>query len=482
LKAWHAIGLTLLALCVLQALLVSPLIPLFLAAALVGLLLSVRFPEVLAFCAIGVGTLLSQLQIIDLGIPSVGLNLLDFLVLLMVLVAVVRWIQIRDALSHQRMVQLTVCFLAAWGVLALLKGVFEDYSIRAAFRGFRFYTYVIVTFHFAPLISSFERLRRLAIGWLLLPLVQLYLLLTGTVVYHPENPGDLVFAPDISSTATHYIPIKTYFPMLMALGLLALAGRRLHLFPRVALWGLFGLQLVVLAFSYARSTYVGAFAGLVTIFLGTIAAEIHRRGRFFLVVSKPLRLAFLAAGVTVASVLIVGSFVDLRVRASVENVINRLAFANVLNSDEAILGRLEGFRIGLRDIGKDPVFGTGLGDSADPLRAQVFHNGWLWVAASAGLPALLAALLTLGLVCARTLATLGCEPESPVLSGLRLGLLASLIMWSASTLSWTSTMNLTDVLDWGLLVGLLAVLMPRKALIEQAKGCSALGGSVNSAA
>jgi hypothetical protein len=107
------------------------------------------------------------------------------------------------------------------------------------------------------------------------------------------------------------------------------------------------------------------------------------------------------------------------------------------------------------------VFGTGLGDSVTYVRAQIFHSGWLWVAVSAGLPAALALLLVVGLTGTRTLRTLAINSETPVTSALRLGFLACLAALAGNALTWGSTLDIGDVSDWGMLLGLLAVSVPR---------------------
>jgi hypothetical protein len=131
LKAWHAIGLTLLALCVLQALLVSPRIPLFLAAALVGLLLSVRYPVMLAVGAFAIG-LMPHSYMIAWGFPVIGINFLDLAVLLMSVVVAARWREVRAALSAETLLRMLVLFVFAAGLVALAHGQFEGFGLRTA--------------------------------------------------------------------------------------------------------------------------------------------------------------------------------------------------------------------------------------------------------------------------------------------------------------------------------------------------------------
>ncbi len=472
-KPLLACGLATIVVCLAFGLLVNPLTVLI-PVVFFAFVLFLRFPEAAALLAVGAGMLLSQIQMMDLGFPSVGLNLLDFVMALMLLVVVFRWRKVQEALSARPLVRGLIWFVAAAGVVALLKGILEGYLLRTALRGFRFYFYTVVAFHFALLFGKLRQVRTVVIGWMLFAPAQLYLLATEKVIYHQHNPGKSVLAPDISSTATHYLPIKSFFPMMFAVALLALASRHLRLAVRVGLWVLIASQIVVLAFSYSRALYIGALGGLVAALVGTMMSTLRDRRNFLLNGAHALRVALGLVCICGAGFWVAGSLARMDIQSSLENVQDRLLFARVLKHDQAILGRLEGYQIGWSDIRRDPLFGTGLGDSAADIRAEVFHNGWLWIAVSAGLPAALASLAAVGLVCVKTLKTLHRSPESEVLSGLRLGLLASLVMWSLSATSSTSMMDLTDVFDWGFLMGLVTVWLPPKPLLETSGETGAL--------
>jgi O-antigen ligase len=449
--------------------------------AVVAFLLFIRFPEALALLAVGLGMLLSQIQLMDFGLPSVGLNLLDFAVLLMLMVVLLRWRAVQRVFSARRSARWLVCLVAAAGAIALLKGVLEGYLPRTALRGFRFYFYAIVAFHFAALLCELQRIRTVVIGWMLFVPAQIYLVATDTVVYHSQNPGMAVLAPDITSTATHYLPVKSFFPMMFALALLALNSRRLRWVRRAALWSLVGVQIVVLAFSYSRSLYTGAVAGLVALLLGAILAKLHGRGNVLLSGANAVRIVLGLGCICAVGVLVGGSLAGMDIRNGLESVQERFLFTRAIQQDNAILGRLEGYRIGLADVYSHPILGTGLGDSTTDMRAKIFHNGWLWIAVSAGLPALLLSLWAAGLVCLKTLKALNRSSQGEVLSALQLGFLACLVMWSVSAASATSMMDLTDVFDWGLLMGLMTVLLPPKAVREPAARRAALSAVAQAA-
>jgi O-antigen ligase len=156
-----------------------------------------------------------------------------------------------------------------------------------------------------------------------------------------------------------------------------------------------------------------------------------------------------------------------------ENLLRRALFLKESDTDAPIQDRLEGLRAGWQDIRDNPVFGTGLGDSLTYVRAQIFHSGWMWVAVSAGVPTALALLLLVGIASARTLRTLAIDSENPLVSALRLGFFACLAALAGNALTWGSTLDIGDVSDWGMLLGLLAVTVPRSSPKEVAAVCPA---------
>ncbi len=459
-KAWHAIGLTLLALCILQALLVSPQIPLFLAAAMVGLLLSVRYPVMLAVGAFAVG-LMPHAYLIAWGMPRIGINFLDLTVLLMFVVVVARWREVRAALSTESLLRVLVVFVFAAGVVALVHGQFEGFGLRTALRSFRFYFHLIVTFYFASLLPRPAQQKIVVSAWMILVLFQLFLVGTNAITYSPDDPGTLLLAPDIYWTSAHFLPLKTFYPALIALAFLAVAGRKQPMLLTAGLWTLVALEFIVLAFTYKRSQYVGLASGLLVIGLGALLVEFHRSRRFLSVHFRWLAVVFLLVVVTGAAFQLALRTVPDNAEHVQENLLRRVLFLKQADTDAPIRDRLEGLRVGWNEIRDNPMFGTGLGDSVTYVRAQIFHSGWMWVAVSAGLPAALMLLLVVGLAGTRTLRTLAINSETPVTSALRLGFLACLAALAGNAITWGSTLDIGDVSDWGLLLGLLAVTVPR---------------------
>ena len=459
-KAWHAIGLTLLALCVLQALLVSPLLPLFLAAALVVLLLSLRFPVVLAVGAFAIG-LMPHAYMIAWGFPVIGINFLDLAVLLMFVVVVARWSEVRAALSTESLLRILVVFVFAAGVVALAHGQLEGFGTRTALRSFRFYFHLLITFYFAALLARPSQQKIVVSAWMILVLVQLFLVGANGITYSPDDPGTLLLAPDIYWTSAHFLPLKTFYPALIALAILAVAGRQQPVLLTAGLWSLVALEFTVLAFTYKRSQYVGLTSGLLAVGLGALFVEFHRSRRFTAVLVRWLGVLFLLVVATGAVFQLALRTVPADAEQVQENLLRRALFLKQADSDAPIQDRLEGLRAGWNNIRDNPVFGTGLGDSVTYVRAQIFHSGWMWVAVSAGLPAALMLLLLVGLAGARTLRTLATNSEDTLASALRLGFFACLAALAGNALSWGSTLDIGDVSDWGLLLGLLAVTVPR---------------------
>ena len=459
-KTWQALGLILLALCALLGLLVSPL-ALVLPVAFFGLLLFLRYPEVLAACAFAVG-LVPEALMMAWGIPSVGLNLLDFAVLAMLGVALARWREVQAALQREKWICVFVVFVFAAGVVALMHGYLVGFGVRTAFRNFRFYFDLLVTFYFAALLRKPSQQRFVVAAWMLVVLVQIFLVSTNRIVYSKDDLGTLLLAPSINWTSTHFLPVKTFYPGLLALSILAVRDRHRRVLLSAGLWGMVGLQLIVSAFTYRRSLYVGLLAGLLVVAVGMLVAEWHRtrHGVRLLVRMGAVTLALIVASSTAFVLAVRSTSADAaQVR---ENLLKRVLFVEQMETDSPIQERLEGLRAGWNDIRSNPLLGTGLGDSVSYLRAEVFHNGWLWVPVSAGLPALLALALAIAIVGIKTLRTLGIGSETPWAWGLRLGFLASLGALAANTLFWTSTLDISDVFDWGLLLGVLTVSIPRQ--------------------
>jgi len=459
LKAWHAIGLTLLALCVLRALLVSPLIPLFLAAALAVLLLSLRFPVALAAGAFAIG-LMPHSYMIAWGLPQIGINFLDLAVLLMFVVVLARWPEVRAALSTESLLRVLVVFVFAAGVVALAHGQLEGFGTRTALRSFRFYFHVLITFHFAALLPRPAQHKIVVTAWMVLVPLQLFLVGTNTIAYSPDDSGTLLLAPDIYWTSAHFLPLKTFYPALLALAILAV-GRKQPVLLTAGLWSLVALEFIVLAFTYKRSQYVGLTSGLLAVGLGALFVEFHRSRRFLAVLFRWLAVVAFLVVVTGAAFQLALRTVPEDAEHVQENLLRRALFLNQADTDAPIQDRLEGLRAGWRDIRNNPIFGTGLGDSLTYVRAQIFHSGWLWVAVSAGVPTLLALLLLVGIASARTLRTLATNSEAPLASALRLGFFACLAALAGNALTWGSTLDIGDVSDWGMLLGLLAVSVPR---------------------
>ncbi len=458
-KSWHAIGLTLFALCILQALLASPLIPLFLAAALVVLLLSLRFPVALAAGAFAIG-LMPHSYMIAWGLPQIGINFLDLAVLLMFVVVLARWPEVRAALSTETLLRVLVVFVFAAGVVALAHGQLEGFGTRTALRSFRFYFHVLITFHFAALLPRPAQHIILISAWMVLVPLQLFLVGTNSISYSPDDPGTLLLAPDIYWTSAHFLPLKTFYPALLALAMLAV-GRKQPVLLTAGLWSLVALEFTVLAFTYKRSQYVGLTSGLLAVGLGALFVEFHRSRRFLAVLFRWLAVVVFLVVVTGAAFQLALRSVPEDAEHVQENLLRRALFLQESDTDAPIQDRLEGLRVGWNDIRDNPVFGTGLGDSVTYVRAQIFHSGWLWVAVSAGLPAALALLLVVSLTGTRTLRTLAIHSEPPLTSALRLGFLACLVSLAGNAMTWGSTLDIGDVSDWGLLLGLLAVTAPR---------------------
>jgi len=398
--------------------------------------------------------LMSQIQMIELGIPSVGINLFDFVVAGMAVSVLFRWRAVKDSLRQARAVQVLLCGACLLATAALAKGILSGYPLRVGLRNFRFYIYTVIIFHFAVLLSKEKQLQRIMIGWACFAPVQLVLAGTGTVAYSIYNLGNDVFATTISSTNIHFLPIKSYFPVTLALGLLALAGRQLGWGPKLALWALAGFQLVVAFFSYSRSVYMGMLGGLASIAAGAIIGRVRGGAPFLRVAGTLLRVLATLIVVSGITLWAVGSATGADTREALNSIVDRFLFVRVIHQDPAITERLEGFEVGWRDVASSPLLGTGLGSAADPGRAAVFHSGWFWIAASAGVPTLLLMLAAFFLVIRATLKTLGGPGQGPVLSGFQLGIMASLVAWTVSTATQTSTMDLTDVFDWGFLLGL----------------------------
>ena len=470
-KAWHAIGLTLFGLCILWALLASPLIPLFLAAALVMLLLSVRYPVMLAAGAFAIG-LMPHSYMIAWGLPQIGINLLDLAVLLMFVVVLARWPEVRTALSTESLLRVLVVFVFAAGVVALAHGQMEGFGTRTALRSFRFYFHVLITFHFAALLPRPSQHIIMVAGWMVLVPLQLFLVGTNTISYSPDDPGTLLLAPDIYWTSAHFLPLKTFYPALLALAILAV-GRKRPVLLTAGLWSLVALEFTVLAFTYKRSQYVGLTSGLLAIGLGALFVEFHRSRRFLAVLFRWLAVAVFLAVVTGAAFQLALRTVPEDAEHVQENLLRRALFLQESDTDAPIQDRLEGLRAGWRDIRDNPIFGTGLGDSLSYVRAQIFHSGWMWVAVSAGVPTVLALLLLVGIASARTLRTLAIDSEIPLTSAMRLGFFACLAALAGNALTWGSTLDIGDVSDWGLLLGLLAVSMPRCSSKEVRAVCPA---------
>jgi hypothetical protein len=472
LKAWHAIGLTLLALCILRALLASPLIPLFLAAALVVLLLSLRSPVVLAVGAFAIGQM-PHSYLIAWGLPLIGINFLDLAVLLMCVVVLARWSEVRAALSTESLLRILVVFVFAAGLVALAHGQLEGFGMRTALRSFRFYFHFMITFYFAALLARPSQQKIVVSAWMILVLVQLFLVGTNVITYSPDDPGTLLLAPDIYWTSTHFLPLKTFYPALIALAILAVSGRKQPMLLTAGLWSLVAFEFTVLAFTYKRSQYVGLTSGLLAVGLGALFVEFHRSRRYTAVLFRWLGVVFLLVVGTSAAFQLALRTVPEDAEHVQENLLRRALFLNQADTDAPIQDRLEGLRAGWRDIRDNPIFGTGLGDSLTYARAQIFHSGWMWVAVSAGLPAAIMLLLVVCLAGARTLRTLATNSEAPLASALRLGFFACLAALAGNALSWGSTLDIGDVSDWGLLLGLLAVSMPRRSQKEVTAVCPA---------
>lgn len=430
--------------------------------------LMVRYAELHALCAIAIPMLMSERAIRGLGIPALGFNVLDFCVAAMIPAILLRRSEVMERLyCRRRFVTYGVWFVVIAGVVGLAKGYVDGYPLRTALRDFRFYFYLPVMYHFSGLFGDVGQLRRLAIGWMGVAVLHRWMVYEGFLVYIYSAPGlqpkPQMFQSLVAFASTHHVPLKSYFPMLIGVALLLVASRHFSLGTKVVLALWIAFELVVLGFSYNRSSYLavlGAFVGTMVIVAGvrvlSVGGAIRLAGRLALfwsgVVLLTVAVFFLISVLHSLDPPMAMRHIGARVWSSVRGIVGS---AEMQDLDASVRERMEGWQIALRDVAGQPITGTGLGNSGTYLRAMAFHNIYLWMAASVGAPAAIVfvfAIVACGMTCLRSLRF---TSDSSPLPGYWVGFLACMCALSIVGVFAPYITNFVHLTEWGFVLGLL---------------------------
>ena len=407
-----------------------------------------RFPVVLAVGAIAVSMVFAETTITRLGVG--GLNIVDAAVLMMVPVCVVHFRLVSTRL-YARPHAAALWLLALLAAAGVLHGLLAGHEFRGILRDLRFYVYLLVTFHFAAVLDVRRDVPILAIAWGVLFVVQLWLVSSGRLIYNPAEAGSDMFGGYAWNSATHFLPVKSFAPLFFALAVV-LSARAAIVPVKAALLAFVAAVLLILMFTYSRSLYVACLAGAVAVVLFCSRAS-NRGWRSYLTV--PAAVVCLAA---VLSAVTIGVAPVLSPEAaagiSLENIRGR--FASIAQSDASIEDRRYGVERALASISASPVLGTGLGGATTYWDGAEFHNSYLWMARQLGLPAVcLFVTLLLGTLLQNWRA-LGRSSAEPRLRAMWIGLASFLVAMSVIAVGQPLLTNIVSILEWGLLLGLLA--------------------------
>ena len=412
-------------------------------------------PVLLALAAVGVTMVASERTITAVNV--MGFNILDSLIVAMIPVTLMRLSGVRERLYRKNVT--LAWMLWVLGMLAgvgMITGQFADAPLRSALRDFRFYAYLLVTFHFAATLDNRRALRMLALGWGVFALLQLWMISQRWLIYNVDEAGTAVFGEYVFDSATHFLPVKSVAPLFLALGLLIIAGRRLKWMSRLFLSAVVAGQLMIVSFTYSRSLYIATAAAvlaLVLLSLRSFGSDLLAWVRAF-AVSAALAVLLVAS----TSIFAAGSW---QIEEAIAAIQNRAASA--FDTDSSIDERRYGMSLAAERVREHPIVGTGLGSGSDYWAATEFHNSYLWMARSIGAPAAVIFILTIALCSMSAWIDFGRSRLDDLERGLWAGFAACFAALVTIAAGQPAITNITYLVEWGLLIGLLSSMSQRSA-------------------
>lgn len=402
---------------------------------------------------LGVALLLPDRTVAQIGLPSVGLNLMDMTVLFLVPWVIADRLMLGAARPEKAIIDPVLRPLVAFfaiGTVFLLVGLLHGAAIRSALRDYRPFVYIPVLYAYTRTACRHGGLGRLTVAWALLSATELVALGTGLLVPIPE-PGTALSALPTSAptSAWHFLGVWSFVPLYLAVAYLG-GGRLGPGRLTAAAVATIALSVVIAALSFNRTVWT-----VLPLSLWSGALILRSRGLPQLGAVGWTLVPALVLALAVASLMIPNLSGALAVRAS----------STVQQRDPAIASRIVDSTITIGRIAQNPVgHGLGVGELAGNQVlfngsyrvGSALHNGYIWLGYNVGLVglAIFVRILWLALRRLRSIT----HAVSVGRSMIAMAVAAMLVGLMLSAAFGPTLLNYTSIPYWGLVLGMLAAL------------------------
>jgi hypothetical protein len=396
-----------------------------------------------------------EVMIQKLGIPSIGLNLLDFFVAFLLSVVVYKVLKTKEIRINTPLFCLMILFIL--GSFSLFYGVQSGFPLRGALRDYRTFVYLLVVYWVIYL--DFQGKRKIGFVlsvFYLFVFVQFLLIALGRLVVNPvmrEYPTYIMGA-GANLSAWHFVAGYSYFPMLISVALLKNSYRSLKPWLRLSLLLTIFISLIVMIASFNRSIYTIIPIIIFWMMTRDIKKRVTLRRNFYILLG----------------IIFVFSFVIFIAKFQGKDdfyaaLLDRVFYLKD-TGENSVHGRLIDAQLTSEYIIKSPLTGYGLGsDFAPPQLTAVhrrlavsgtgMHMGYLWLAYRAGIPALLLFMYILWNAFNKGRRFLRLSPRDSIYRGLMMGLQGCLMLSTLGAFFSTSLVFFKELPYWGLIIGLI---------------------------
>jgi len=430
--------------------------PLMLLALGLGLVYLLRNKSEWILSAVIIGTLIfSDENIQKIGIPAIGLNLLDFLMMPLSFIVFYNFIKNKEIKFNVTSFCITVLFLL--GSFGILLGVQNGFGIRGALRDYRTFVYLLLIFWVIYLdFNDKRKIWFLIFALFVFVFVELFLVATRKLVLNPAMAKQKIFIIGAGAhlNVWHFLAEYSFFPLLISVALLKNSYEFLS--KRTKLFYIFTSIILfsVLILSFNRALYTTISLAL----LWLLTKDIRKRGSF-------KRVFYIVLSVIFISIFLIQLAKLYKVEGFSGKLLDRVLYIKDL-SEVSVQGRFIDAYLTFEEVIKNPFIGYGLGPkfSQSFLSSQYtkfdysgtgMHMGYLWLAYRVGIIGLLLFLLIVWNTFKRGSKFLKFCQENSLDKGLMLGLQSCLILISLQAFFSTNLVYFKELPYWGIVIGLI---------------------------